>query len=115
MESMLDRYLAENVGHDPDAPLFATAAGHSGRLSQRGMSANDMLRMVKRRMLASGLPARELCCHSFRAGTATNLLEQGVDAAEVQFLLGHSDPRTTRLYDRRQLRVSRNIVGRIAV
>lgn len=115
LEGMLDRYLAEDVGHDPDTPLFATAAGHSGRLSQRGMSANDMLRMVKRRMLASGLPARELCCHSFRAGTATNLLEQGVDAAEVQFLLGHSDPRTTRLYDRRQLRVSRNVVERIAV
>lgn len=115
LEGMLDRYLEETVWHDPDAPLFVTAAGHSGRLSQRGMSANDMLRMVKRRMLASGLPARELCCHSFRAGTATNLLEQGVDAAEVQFLLGHSDPRTTRLYDRRQLRVSRNIVERIAV
>jgi site-specific recombinase XerD len=88
---MFDQYLAETVGHDPDAPLFATAAGHSGRLPQRGMSVNDMLRMVKRRMLASGLPARELCCCSFRAGTATNLFEQGVDAAEVQLLLDHSD------------------------
>ena len=79
------------------------------------MSSNDMLRMVKRRSLAADLPARDVCCHSFRAGTATNLLEQGVDPAEVQYLLGHSDPRTTRLYDRRQLSVSRNIVERIAV
>jgi hypothetical protein len=33
----------------------------------------------------------------------------------VQFLAGHSDPRTTRLYDRRQQKVTRNLVERISV
>lgn len=115
LQLLIERYLGECPSSDPGGPVFLTAAGRTGKLLLRRMSANDMLRMVKRRLLAAGLPASSLCCHSFRAGTATNLLEQGVDPAEVQYLLGHSDPRTTRLYDRRQLRVSRNIVERIAV
>jgi site-specific recombinase XerD len=57
----------------------------------------------------------QLACHSFRAGAATNLLDMGVELADVQFLLGHSDPRTTKLYVRRSLAVTRNIVERIAV
>lgn len=32
-----------------------------------------------------------------------------------QHLTGHSDPRTTRLYDRRQRRITRNIVERITI
>jgi integrase/recombinase XerD len=34
---------------------------------------------------------------------------------EVQQLAGHADPRTTRLYDRRQKKVPRNIVERISI
>ena len=34
---------------------------------------------------------------------------------DVQLLAGHVDPRTTRLYDRRQRRVTRNIVDRISI
>lgn len=113
LQAYIEDYLAAAPCLPSSGPLFLTSPGRGGRLSALPMSANDMLRMVKRRFLAAGLPARDLCCHSFRAGTATNLLEQGVDPAEVQFLLGHSDPRTTRLYDRRQLSVSRNIVERI--
>ena len=33
----------------------------------------------------------------------------------VQYLAGHADPRTTRLYDRRQKKVTRNIVERISI
>jgi integrase len=32
---------------------------------------------------------------------------------EVQTLAGHSDPRTTEIYDRRHRRVSQNLVERI--
>jgi hypothetical protein len=45
----------------------------------------------------------------------TDLLEQRVPLEDVQYLAGHADPRTTRLYDRRQRRVTRNIVERISV
>ena len=32
----------------------------------------------------------------------TDLLEQNVPLEDVQYLAGHSDPRTTRIYDRRR-------------
>ncbi len=79
------------------------------------MSGNDILRMVKRRFRAAGLPAHRLTCHSFRATTITDLLDQGVPLEDVQYLAGHADPRTTRLYDRRKRGVTRNIVERISV
>jgi site-specific recombinase XerD len=47
--------------------------------------------------------------------TVTDLLSQGVPLTDVQYLAGHADPRTTRLYDRRQRAVSRNLVERISI
>jgi hypothetical protein len=38
--------------------------------------------------------------------TITDLLTQGVPLEDVQYLAGHADPRTTRLYDRRQKQVN---------
>ncbi len=78
------------------------------------MAAKDISRMVKRRMRAAGLPDR-LCPHSFRVATFTDLLGQGILLKDVQHLAGHADPRTTRLYDRRQKKVTRNIVERISI
>ena len=65
-------------------------------------------------MKDAGLPSR-LSPHSFRVATITDLLEQGVPLEDVQQLVGHADPRTTRLYDRRQRRITRNIVERISI
>lgn len=115
LQVYVEEYLEAVTGLGASSPLFRSCPGHGGALTERPFLADDMLRMVKRRLREAFLPAEVFSCHSFRAGTATNLLEQGVDPAEVQYLLGHSDPRTTRLYDRRQLSVSRNIVERIAV
>ena len=96
------------------APLFRTAIRRTKRLTQNRMTANDMTRMVKRRMREANLPSR-LSPHSFRVTTITDLLSQGVPLEDVQNLAGHADPRTTRLYDRRQRKVTRNIVERISV
>jgi hypothetical protein len=38
-------------------------------------------------------------------------LEQGVPVEDVQYLVVHSDPRTTRLYGRREQKVSKNLGG----
>jgi len=97
-----------------DGLLFRTAPGTSGRLSTAAMSGIDVCRMMKRRLRAAGLPDR-FSPHSFRVATVTDLLEQQVPLEDVQFLAGHADPRTTRLYDRRRRRISRNIVERISV
>ena len=102
------------LGHDDSRPLFTTSIRKTKELTLRPMTANDIGRMVKRRMKADGLPNR-LSPHSFRVATITDLLGQGVPLEDVQHLAGHADPRTTRLYDRRQKKVTRNIVERISI
>lgn len=99
---------------DKSKPLFRTTIRRTRRLTANAMTANDMGRMVKRRFKDAGLPSR-LSPHSFRVTTITDLLEQGVPLEDVQHLAGHADPRTTRLYDRRKRKVTRNIVERISV
>ncbi|MHC4879847.1 MAG: tyrosine-type recombinase/integrase [Planctomycetota bacterium] len=98
----------------PDGPMFLTAARRTKKLTRNPMTAGDIGRMVKRRLRDFGFSER-LSPHSFRVCTVTDLLEQGVPLEDVQYLAGHADPRTTRLYDRRQRRVTRNIVERISV
>ena len=101
-------------GAPGDAPLFRSAARTTGRLTDRPMTGVDLCRMVKRRLKEAGLPTH-LSPHSFRVFTVTDLLSQGVPLEEVQYLAGHSDPRTTRLYDRRRKQVGRQIVERISI
>jgi site-specific recombinase XerD len=122
LQQLLQEYLGKR--HESDAsiiysageetPLFLTAIRRTGQLSTRAMSANDTSRMVRRRMRDAGLPTR-LTAHSCRVATITDLLSQGVSLADVQNLAGHAAPRTTRLYDRRGRRVTRNIVERISI
>jgi integrase/recombinase XerD len=97
-----------------DAPLFRAALGRTGRLSETVLHVNDICRMMKRRLRDASLPQR-LSPHSFRVAVITDLLEQGVPLEDVQRLAGHADPRTTRLYDRRQQRITRSIVERISI
>ena len=116
LEELLLAYLScsATATTRKDSPLFRTAQARTGRLGDRAMTGADICRMVKRRIHAAGLPSG-ISPHSFRACTATDLLLQGVPLEDVQHLLGHADARVTRLYDRRQKRVTRNIVERISV
>jgi site-specific recombinase XerD len=116
----LEKYLAEYVAatgvthESKEEPLFRTAAGRKLGLSATAMNGVDICRMVKRRLKAAGLPT-SASPHSFRACVATDLLTQNVALEDVQYLLGHSDSRVTKLYDRRQKQVTRNIVEKISV
>lgn len=122
LRAVLDDYLAilPMNGSSKDDPVFRSAIGRTGLLAKSpmsamsAMSAIDICRMVKRRLKAARLPS-SASPHSFRSCTATDLLEQGVSLEDVQYLLGHSDSRVTRLYDRRQRKITRNIVERISV
>lgn len=116
LQQFLTSYLAVDgiASAAPEVPLFRTTVRRTKQLTEHPMTAGDMGRMVKRRMRDVGLPAR-LSPHSFRVATITDLLSQGVPLEDVQHLAGHADPRTTRLYDRRQRRVTRNIVERISI
>ena len=96
------------------SPLFRTAVRRENRLTDKSITANDVCRMIKRRLRRAGLPDN-LSAHSFRVAVATDLFDQGVDTKDVQHLLGHADPRTTRLYDRTDRKVTRNLVERIRI
>jgi len=116
LEGILFDYLdAAGLRDAPkDAAFFPTAIRKTGQLTARAIHVNDVCRMMKRRLKDAGLPDN-LSPHSFRVTTITDLLEQGVPLEDVQRLAGHADPRTTRLYDRRDKRITRNVVERISV
>lgn len=116
LQRFLSQYIqaAEIEGSEKTSPLFRTTLRRTGRFTNNGMTTNDIRRMLKRRLRAAGLPNR-LSPHSFRVATITDLLTQNVPLEDVQNLAGHKDPRTTRLYDRRKRKVTRNIVERITI
>ena len=95
------------------SPLFRSAIRREKRLTKRAMTGHSIARMFKRRLKDADLPDY-LSPHGIRSGSATDLLSQGVPLEEVQYLLGHADPRTTRLYDHRNKKVTRNVVERIS-
>lgn len=97
-----------------EGPLFRNARGKTDTLTNRAMSGIDVCRMMKRRLREAGLPAH-YSPHSFRVATVADLLEQNQPLEDVQHLAGHADPRTTRLYDRRRRKITRNIVERISI
>ena len=113
LEGYLDAYLAAaRPGAAKGTPLFCTAPGRRGRLTGARMTQSDAWRMLQRRARAAGIDAR-LSNHTWRATGITNFLEHGGALETAQAMAGHADPRTTRLYDRRQQLLSRSEVERI--
>jgi site-specific recombinase XerD len=116
LQEFLQAYLfAGGLDHkSSEGPLFRTIIGRTGKFSERRLSGGDVWRIVKARLRAAGLTPM-ITCHSLRACAATDLLFGGVALEDVQHLLGHSDSRVTKLYDRRRRQITRNIVERISV
>jgi integrase/recombinase XerD len=112
LEQFLLAYV--NAAGITEGPLFRTANRKTRTLTRNAMTGIDICRMMKRRLKAAGLPGH-FSPHSFRVATVTDLLEQNVPLEDVQHLAGHADPRTTRIYDRRRRKVTRNIVERISI
>jgi len=116
LEGFIRAYIeaAGISGDGKDTPLYRASNGRSGLLTGRAMDSRVVCDLVKRRLRDAGLPSR-LSPHSFRVAAITDLLTQGVPLEDVQYLAGHAEPRTTGLYDRRQKKVTRNIVERISI
>ena len=116
LQELISAYIeAAGLHNAPkDTPLFQSALKKKRRLTGKAIHVNDICRMMKRRLKDIGLPLL-FSPHSFRVTTITDLLTQGVALEDVQRLAGHADPRTTRLYDRRDRKITRNIVERISI
>ena len=79
--------------------LFISAA--RGAAGPRGMIRQRVRELIERYAACAGIPLGAVRPHSLRATAATNALDHGADIAKVQDWLGHANPATTRLYDKR--------------
>jgi integrase/recombinase XerD len=77
-------------------PLFRAADSKRRQLTPAGHREHSMRQMLKRRLENAGLP-HLFSSHSFRVAVVTDLLNQNVPLEDVQYLAGHSDPRTTQI------------------
>jgi site-specific recombinase XerD len=113
-DEYLDAYLkAVGIGQEKRSPLFRTI-DRSGRVTERGMSRNDSLRMIKRRAKSAGL-SEKVCCHTFRATGITAYLENGGTIENAQAIAAHESPRTTKLYDRTSDEITLDEIERIVI
>jgi len=99
-EEFLDAYIAAAGIEDKEAPLFQSV-DKARRLTSLAISRRDMLDVVKARCTAAGL-SEEFCNHTFRGTGITVFLHNGGALEAAQDMANHSDPRTTKLYDRRK-------------
>lgn len=115
LEAWLDAYLhGAGIADDKKSPLFRTAVGRTGTLSDRPMTRNDALRMVWRRARDAGL-LTAVNCHTFRATGITAYLDNGGSLENAQMMAAHESPRTTKLYDRTADQITLDEVERIAI
>jgi site-specific recombinase XerD len=115
LETYMDEYLAEaGIGEDKSSPLFRTAFAKTGQLTDRRMHRTDALRMIWRRARNAGIET-ELGCHSFRATGITVYLTNGGLLEHAQQMAAHESARTTKLYDRRNDKVTLDEVERIVL
>ena len=110
----LHAYIAAaGTAEDKKGWLFRTSSGHQGVvLSDTPMSQTDAWRMVRKRALAAGIAA-PIGNHSFRATGITAYLANGGALEHAQAMAAHESPRTTKLYDRTQERLTQDEVERI--
>jgi integrase/recombinase XerD len=99
-EQYLDAYLqAAKTNDDSKGWLFRSAAGNSGRLTDKPLNRHNAFHMIKRRAKAAGVSPR-ICNHTFRATGITVYLSNKGTLEKAQHIAAHESPKTTKLYDR---------------
>ena len=114
-ETYLDAYLeAAGIGEAKKSPLFRSARGRTGVLTESAMDRVDVYHMIRR---APATPASmaDICCHTFRATGITAYLENGGTLENAQAMAAHESPRTTKLYDRTGDEITLDEVERIVI
>lgn len=115
LEEYLDAYLeAACIGKDTRGPLFRTTRGTTRQLTFNRLGRGDAYRMVLRRAGDAGLETA-VGCHTFRATGITNYLSNGGTLEKAQQIANHESARTTKLYDRRDDKLTLDEVERISI
>jgi integrase/recombinase XerD len=81
-------------------------------LTDRAIDRENVLRMIKKRARLVGL-SDAISPHSLRGTGITTYLENNGALEIAQRIAAHSDPRTTKLYDRRGDRIDRGEIEKI--
>jgi len=101
------------IAADRKGWLFRTSPRRNATvLSEQPMSQADAWRMIRRRAIAAGIFA-PIGNHTFRATGITAYLGNGGALEHAQSMAAHESPRTTKLYDRTQERLTQDEVERI--
>jgi RHS repeat-associated protein len=111
----VDTYIkAAGIADDRKGPLFRAAIGKTKKLGPGAISRTDVWYMVRRRAANAGIETA-IGCHSFRATGITDYLTNGGRIEVAQRMAGHSNAKTTGLYDRRNDDISVGEVERIGI
>ena len=114
LEAWLAAYM-EAGGLAGAVPLFQTIGRGTAKLSGRRLSRHEAWQMVRKRAAKAGIETR-ICNHTFRGTGITAYLDHpDAKIEEAQKMAGHSDPKTTGLYDRRTKVVTQQEVERIRI
>jgi site-specific recombinase XerD len=110
----LHAYIAvARIVEDRRGFLFRTSPRHTATvLTEQPMIQADAWRMIRRRAVAAGIMA-PIGNHTFRATGITAYLGNGGALEHAQSMAAHESPRTTKLYDRTQDRLTQDEVERI--
>jgi site-specific recombinase XerD len=104
---------AAGIAEDRKGWLFRTSPRHAATvLTEQPMAQADTWRMIRRRAAAAGIHA-PIGNHTFRATGITAYLGNGGALEHAQSMAAHESPRTTKLYDRTQERLTQDEVERI--
>jgi integrase len=115
LEAYLDAYIeAAGLKDGGKTPLFRSAAGRTGTLTESAMNRVDAWRMIRRRATDLGMRIK-IGCHTFRATGITAYLENGGTLENAQTMAAHESPRTTKLYDRTNDAITLDEVERIVI
>lgn len=114
LEVYLDAYIAAGLQDQSKSPLFRSAVGRTGVLTDNPMHRVDAWRMIQRRAAALGTWSK-IGCHTFRATGITAYLEAGGTLENAQAMAAHESPRTAKLYDRTGDEITLDEVERITI
>lgn len=114
LAEMLRDYIdAAGFAEDRKGWLFRTSPRYAATvLTELPMAQADAWRMIRRRATAAGITA-PIGNHTFRATGITAYLGNGGALEHAQSMAAHESPRTTKLYDRTQERLTQDEVERI--
>ncbi len=109
----VDEYIEQAGFHSQSNEyLFRSFEKGKSELSNKPLDRTNAWAMVKRRAKRAGL-SNLISNHTFRGTGMTNFLENGGELEIAQEIAGHSDVRTTKLYDGRKHKATKSEIERI--